>query len=240
MPVLASLAAFIDAAGTIADRPALDAALDALGSLIDCPAWLLTVPDAAGLERSIGMPDEPWLMALAPAVRRVAHLACRSARRGFAWRDLPRSARPSRRDRLLLYQAHRRGLRSAITIPLCGRGARRGYATFATQQVRDFAPGERAALALLLPALEEAAWRLIGPSAQGQVKLTPRQRECLIWAARGKTDWEIARILGVGEHAIDRHLRQARDRYGVDKRSTLIVRALFDGTVSFEEALGLA
>jgi len=240
MPVLASLAAFIDAAGTIADRPALEVALDALGSLIDCPAWLLTVPDATGVECSIGMPDEPWLLALAPAVVRVANAACRSARGGFVWRDLPRLARPSRRDRLLLYQAHRHDLRSAITIPLCGPGSRRGYATLATPRVRDFAPGERAVLALLLPALEEAVWRLVGTSAQDRVKLTPRQRECLIWAARGKTDWEIARILGVGEHAIDRHLRQARERYGVDKRSTLIVRALFDGTVSFEEALGLA
>jgi len=240
MPVLANLAAFIDAVGTIADRPALEAALDAIGSLIDCPAWLLTISDATGKEQSIAMPDAPWLMELAPAVMRVARAASPAARCGFVWRDLSRLARPSRSDRLLLYQAHRHGLRSAITIPLGGSGTRRGYATFATPRVRDFVPAERAALALLLPAVADAAWRLRAASEQQCVRLTPRQRECLVWAARGKTDWEIARILGVGEHAIDRHLRQARDRYGVDKRSTLIVRALFDGTLSFEEVFGFA
>ncbi|MBB5720345.1 DNA-binding CsgD family transcriptional regulator [Stakelama sediminis] len=44
--------------------------------------------------------------------------------------------------------------------------------------------------------------------------LTRRQRDCLIWAARGKGDWEISRILGVSEETVAKHFRAACERYG--------------------------
>ncbi len=67
--------------------------------------------------------------------------------------------------------------------------------------------------------------------------LTDRQRDCLLWAARGKSDWEISRILGVGQETVIRHLKQARERYGVSKRTSLAIRALFDGTLTFTDIL---
>ena len=239
MTVLASLAAFTDAVEAITARPALDAALRAAGELAGCPVYLLIVPDASGSLRTIGNPDMPWLDTLAPAITRLVRQTGDTAPRGFAWRDLPRGAL-SRPDRALLHQAHRHGLKSAITFPLAGPGAMRGSCSFATCQARLFVPEERIVLAILAASLWDAGRRLLAASGTSHPVLTPRQRECLLWAARGKTDWEIGHILGIGEDTIERHLQQARERYGVDKRSTLIVRALFDGTLSFEEALGLA
>ena len=67
--------------------------------------------------------------------------------------------------------------------------------------------------------------------------LTDRQRDCLLWAARGKSDWEISRILGVGQETVIRHLKLARERYGVSKRTSLAIRALFDGTLTFTDIL---
>jgi LuxR family quorum-sensing system transcriptional regulator CciR len=58
-----------------------------------------------------------------------------------------------------------------------------------------------------------------------------------MWAARGKSDWEIARILGVGHETVIQHLKQARERYGVGKRTLLAVHALFDGTLAFVDVL---
>ena len=45
-------------------------------------------------------------------------------------------------------------------------------------------------------------------------------------AARGKTAWEIGRILGISEATAVRHLKQARERYGVDKQTSLLMEAL--------------
>src|SRR3546814_8462514 len=72
---------------------------------------------------------------------------------------------------------------------------------------------------------------------KSQPRLTDRQRDCLLWVGRGKTDWETGRILGITEDTVDRHLTNARERYGVPKRTMLLVRALFDGTLSFSDIL---
>jgi LuxR family quorum-sensing system transcriptional regulator CciR len=66
-------------------------------------------------------------------------------------------------------------------------------------------------------------------------RLTDRQRDCVLWVARGKGDWEISRILGVSEETVARHVKQACARYGVNKRTLLAIRTLFDGTLSFTE-----
>lgn len=81
-------------------------------------------------------------------------------------------------------------------------------------------------------------WIRRGERAPGaQPVLTDRQRDCVLWAARGKSDWEISRILGVGEETVIRHIKQARERYGVQKRTLLAIRTLFDGTLSFNDIL---
>ncbi|HVJ02994.1 MAG TPA: hypothetical protein VM662_12485 [Sphingomonas sp.] len=47
----------------------------------------------------------------------------------------------------------------------------------------------------------------------------------------------MARILGVSRETVRQHLRQARERYGIQKRSQLAVRALYDGVISFNDVL---
>lgn len=56
-------------------------------------------------------------------------------------------------------------------------------------------------------------------------------------AARGKSDWEIGQILGVSHETVIQHLKQARERYGVGKRTLLAIHALFDGGIGFLEVL---
>src|SRR3546814_4166699 len=96
-------------------------------------------------------------------------------------------------------------------------------------------------LSQLIGALSwEAALRVKlekGGLRRPDVKLTERQRECLILAARGQTDAEIARTLGISEETATLHLKTARERYGVSKRLPLAIRALYDGQISFWEAI---
>ena len=66
-------------------------------------------------------------------------------------------------------------------------------------------------------------------------RLTDRQRDCVLWVARGKSDWEISQILGVGEETVARHIKQACERYGVNKRTYLVILTLFDGTLTFSD-----
>lgn len=79
-------------------------------------------------------------------------------------------------------------------------------------------------------------WRVRIPEAS-HPRLTDRQRECILWVARGKSDWEISRILDIQHETVVRHLKQARERYGVAKRTMLAVHALFDGSISFTDIM---
>lgn len=56
------------------------------------------------------------------------------------------------------------------------------------------------------------------------VELTPREYECLQWSARGKSAWEIGRILGVKRRTVAFHLDNVRQKLGVRTIKQAVVR----------------
>lgn len=68
--------------------------------------------------------------------------------------------------------------------------------------------------------VHEAVWRIVLRDAESQHApvLTPRERECLRWVARGKTSWEIGRILTISEHGVVFHLRSVMRKFDVSSR----------------------
>jgi DNA-binding CsgD family transcriptional regulator len=63
-------------------------------------------------------------------------------------------------------------------------------------------------------------------------RLSPRQSEVLKWAAEGKTDAEIATILDVSTHTVDKHMRQIKEALGAANRTAAIVNAMRYGLIS--------
>ena len=168
-------------------------------------------------------------------VHRASHLTSV----GFAWSKLPHMIHLTPRDRMVLEAAGVNGIGDGFTVPAHVPGESNGSCSFATRAGQPVLQ-EHLPIAQLVGAFAfEAArrvWRMrAGPSPAPQ--LTDRQRDCVVWAARGKSDWEIAQILGVGHETVIRHLKQARERYGVTKRTMLAVSTLFDGTISFIDIL---
>ncbi len=62
-----------------------------------------------------------------------------------------------------------------------------------------------------------------GPAALLDLGLTPRQAEVAYWVAQGKTNPEIAVILGASPRTIDKHMERILARLGVENRASLIV-----------------
>ena len=67
--------------------------------------------------------------------------------------------------------------------------------------------------------------------------LSRREIQCLQLLARGKTDWEIARILGISVETARQYVKRARAAYAVASRTQLVVHGLRDEWVTFEEAI---
>jgi LuxR family transcriptional activator of bioluminescence operon len=68
----------------------------------------------------------------------------------------------------------------------------------------------------------------IGPA---HIHLTDREKECLLWAAEGKTSWEASQILGISERTVIFHLQNASDKLGVNNRQQAVARAIAMGMI---------
>lgn len=155
---------------------------------------------------------------------------------GFRWRDIGQLI-PMTPIELVTFETGRKhGMVDGFTVPRHLPGTMTGSCTFVTATDRAL-PETELIVADALGAIAIAqAGRLSGwrrPSRHA--RLTDRQRDCVLWAARGKTDWEIAQILGISQETVIQHLKEARERYDARKRASLILYALFDGLISFSD-----
>jgi LuxR family quorum-sensing system transcriptional regulator CciR len=168
------------------------------------------------------------------------HCASLTSNIGFTWADVPRKIAITSRQRAILETAAKHGLGEGYTVPANIPGECSGSCSFAMrlgQSLRE----ENLLLAQLIGGFAfEAARRLAreGSSAPpSPPRLTPRQHECLLLAMQGKSDWDIGQILGLSPETVNQHFDTARTRFGVAKRVQLAIRAIYDGQISFIEAL---
>lgn len=58
------------------------------------------------------------------------------------------------------------------------------------------------------------------------VKLSSREKECLLWSSRGKTSSDIAQILKISERTVFFHVANACEKLGAVNRQQAVVRAI--------------
>jgi DNA-binding CsgD family transcriptional regulator len=64
--------------------------------------------------------------------------------------------------------------------------------------------------------------------------LTDREKECLYWAAEGKTSWETAKILQISKRTVVFHLQNASRKLNAANRQNAIARAVVLGLITPE------
>lgn len=82
--------------------------------------------------------------------------------------------------------------------------------------------------------LHEAVRRVFEQQALplSRVRLTNREKQCLLWAAEGKTTWETSHILGVSERTVHFHLQNAAEKLKVVRRQQAVARAVSLGLIA--------
>lgn len=79
------------------------------------------------------------------------------------------------------------------------------------------------------PTAGPAGFSRDAPSGAGLVALTARERDVLIWLARGKTDRDIANVLALSPRTVQKHLEHIYVKLGVETRTAAVMRALRSG-----------
>lgn len=162
---------------------------------------------------------------------------------GFLWSRLGEHVPLCESEQRYMQRAAQVGLAEGFTVPNHVPGETFGSCHFAVSRRSDLPHNNLpAAQALGCFAFEKARQILREhqqPSEQYVVPapLTERQRDCVLFAARGKSDSVIADLLNIRRRTVNEHIEAAKRRYSVATRTQLIVRALFRSEICFSEVL---
>lgn len=163
------------------------------------------------------------------------HLASSRINTGFRWEEAGSIIALTDAHRTILEQGRRFGLGPGFTIPANIPGEPCGSCSFAVRKGKRF-PSRHLRTAELAGAHAfRAARRIAGVSpAPSQPHLSPRELQCVELVAAGKSDWEIAVILGISRETARQYVKGARAAYDAVSRSQLAIRAMIDGRISLE------
>lgn len=168
-----------------------------------------------------------------------AHLACQRTNTAFAWSELDRLVPMGTAQQAIMASAARHGLCSGLSVPLGVIGEPLGCCSFATARADLPSRWQCRAAAFIAGVGFHEARRLTGyPAALPPVSgLSPRKLEVLRFAAMGKTDPEIAMILGLSRTTIETYMAQLRRALDVYTRTQLCVAALRLGFIGMDDAV---
>jgi DNA-binding CsgD family transcriptional regulator len=132
--------------------------------------------------------------------------------------------------RLVMDEAWSAGLHDGLGIAFHGPGGVVGVGLASSAGGTD-ARHVLAHLNLLSVQFNVAYQALHASRAVAEVRLTPREREILLWCAKGKSNWTIGEILHISQHGVDFHLRNVLRKLSADSRITAVVKALRLGLI---------
>ena len=151
----------------------------------------------------------------------------------------------SKHQKAYMDDARAAGLDRGFTVPIHVPGQASGLCSFVTTKGRELPQASLPAAQYLACFAFESARRLVasGPAGASDAvadqvpKLTQRQLDCVVLAARGKSNWVAGKLLGLSPDTVHKYLESAKRRYSVSSRTELVVRALYDGQLSFNDII---
>lgn len=156
----------------------------------------------------------------------------------LSWDELDFSNENETIARQIMSEAREFGLKSGFSIPVHGANGEVALLSFASSVEPEKA---KARILEAIPYaqffsgfIHEAAKRIFNASQMLLTKdtLTCREKECLLWAAEGKTAWETSQILDVSERTINFHMQNAAAKLNVSNRAHAVARAISERLIS--------
>ncbi|BAV50902.1 transcriptional regulator [Mesorhizobium loti] len=150
---------------------------------------------------------------------------CRHSPQPFRWGELP-AAKLVARAKLVMNEAAEFGMKEGICVPIHVPLAGPGVVTMASDRM-DVPPSAMPLIETLCVHTFRSLSAL-GTAGDGDepTPLTARERELLEWSAQGKSNDDIACILGVTRNTVESHQRNIRGKLDAINVAHAIVKAL--------------
>lgn len=175
-------------------------------------------------------------------------LLARESLTPLLWEDVVNGTTLSEEQILLSAERRNSGLYNGVTCPVHGPGEQVFAVCFARSCPREQGPAHLSALQVLAIHFYYAFARVHqarthpantqtgladGPpmSLTGGCVLTHRERECLLWTARGKSASSISVVLGLSENTVNFYVKNAMRKLGTTNRVVAVVLAVRAGII---------
>jgi LuxR family quorum-sensing system transcriptional regulator CciR len=169
-------------------------------------------------------------------------LASRRTTRPFETSEISNLIPVTATQRDVVEAQGRADIGDGFTIPVHFPGEPTGSCTFSVTRGRSL-PRENFPLAQWVAVFAFDAGRQLleharhGQSVADTPRLTQRQLDCTVLLGRGLTEHEIGNSLGIARETVKRHLKEARQAFGVSKSIQLVTQSLQYGLISLEDIL---
>ncbi len=155
----------------------------------------------------------------------------RTASRPFLWSSVARDRDLTSDEQQVLSEARNFGMYDGVCVPVRGLHGYQGMLTFGGPEVR-LNEREISVLHLVGIYASNKVRELVGSSTtRPRHRLTPRELECLKWAAAGKTSWEISQILNISQHTADWYLASAARKLHASNRTHAVAEGFRFGLI---------
>ncbi|MER9483429.1 LuxR family transcriptional regulator [Mesorhizobium sp. M0494] len=234
---------FLDQTNGVAQSEQLFDLLSAFALNFDCPwiAYGSPAPDQrfwgpgrGGPVVMLNYPDEWQERYLKMGYDRIDPIIKTSRKRAgaFRWSEVYNDARTTEDERRVFDEAATFGLKSGISVPLHGPDSSFAIISFAQPGRREFQ--NRTITYLQLAALHfhlsvSKFAHLSGINDAPNLSL--REKECILWTARGKSSWETGRILGISVNTVNFHIKNVMRKLDAASRTVAAVKAVNFGII---------
>ena len=161
---------------------------------------------------------------------------------GFLWQDVPKLVTLTQRQEEILESATHEGLGGGFTVPAHVPGEFFGSSSFGVRYGQEVPLANLPAVHYVGSFAFEAARRIARANTMALInptnktpRLTPRQLDCVVLAAQGKSVGVMGQLLGISPETAHEHIEEAKRRLGVARKEQMIARALFYGLITFSD-----
>lgn len=164
--------------------------------------------------------------------------ACIAANACFTWCEIAGLIELGPRHRAFLERGEYHGVSNGITVPAFVLGERSGSCNFSGPRRPDNVWRHLVDVQAIGGFAFQKARRIVNRGRLRQVRvgrLRPRWRDCVVLAGQGKSNTDIATILGLTPATVKTYIEAACQRYDVPNRTQLVLAAVLDGEVGIHE-----
>ncbi|AJD43835.1 LuxR family transcriptional regulator [Rhizobium sp. SEMIA 4085] len=185
-------------------------------------------------EEILNYPDEWQERCLEMGYDRIAPVIKESRMRAgpIRWSEVYSDASTTEYDRRIFDEAATYGLRSGVTVPLQAPDGSFAIISFAQHCGREF---QNKTINYLQLAAIHFHLRVVKVANSNVIKTVPhlskREKECILWVARGKSSWDIGTIMSISANTVNFHIKNVMRKLDAASRTVAAMKAISLGII---------